>query len=161
MAEGDGPAAWVNLGRVEAEFLDAAERLHGEDLINLDSIDLIEAPAGLGVNLANGSHRAKSHQGRIATNGGDFDEAQALGCEFIHGAFDHVKHLLAVFQCRGAAFDGERELLQATGFGGDQRRLRHGQHLADQAFALHSQIAAVVAHDFERDFACEVDVDHG
>src|ERR1035437_1652187 len=42
MAERDGAAVDVDLGKIKAEHLDDGERLRGERLVQLDQVDIVE-----------------------------------------------------------------------------------------------------------------------
>ena len=52
VADGDGAAVDVDLGRIEAQLAHHAERLGGEGLVGLDQVEVADLPAGLLQRLA-------------------------------------------------------------------------------------------------------------
>ena len=64
MAEGNGAAERIDLGRIDAEFLHHRQRLGGEGFVQLDPVEVVLLDADLGQYLRDGGNRADAHDFR-------------------------------------------------------------------------------------------------
>ncbi len=69
MADGDGTAVNVHLGRIKLQFLDHTQRLGGEGFVRFDKVQILDRPTGLFQRAGRGRDRAGAHDGRIHTGG--------------------------------------------------------------------------------------------
>ena len=84
MSKGDCAAVDIDLGRIEAELLDAHQRLAGERLVELHEVEIVGLDPGALEGLARGRYRADAHDRRIdPRHRGRNDPGQGLEAELV------------------------------------------------------------------------------
>ncbi len=122
MAERNGAAMDIYLGRIPAEALVDRASLRRECLVGLDQVEIVDAPSRQLQRFLRGRDRARAHDRRVDADGGPGDDArQRLDAAFLGALGRHQN------DCRGAVIDaggiagGDRAVLLESGPKSGQR----------------------------------------
>jgi hypothetical protein len=125
VAQRHGPTVHVHLVAVEVEVADELLGHHGERLVDLEQVDVVEGEAGLGQHLAGGRHRRVEHERGVVAHVGDGHDARTrlpaaslggvgAGDEDGGSAVDHARAVAGVVHVRDleVGVAGQHEALQ-------------------------------------------------